>query len=241
MNCDECKNLITYFMDSELDETQAAAVRSHLADCALCAKVCEDITSILDVCGSESPVDILPPNSNALWCRINNVIEHEVRPDAVPDVTPAPRRFWQLSFGQLAAAVVFVAVISSLLTIVGIKTYLQPSRSYIDAASTAAPQGPFEKVLSRVGLMETPQQARDRRLQEQKAAIEYWNARVQSRREQWDRATREAFDRNLQVIDESVNDYTVILQKDPDDELTGEMLDTVLNDKMNLLRDFSDL
>jgi hypothetical protein len=78
-------------------------------------------------------------------------------------------------------------------------------------------------------------------LQEQKAAIDYWNQRVQNRRSQWDRATREAFDRNLQIIDESVNDYSLILQKDPDDELTGEMLDSVLDDKMNLLRDFSDL
>jgi hypothetical protein len=89
--------------------------------------------------------------------------------------------------------------------------------------------------------METPQQTHERRLQQQKAAIEYWNERVQSRRSQWDRSTREAFDRNLQVIDESVDDYSQILQTDPDDELTGEMLDSVLNDKMNLLRDFSDL
>jgi hypothetical protein len=58
---------------------------------------------------------------------------------------------------------------------------------------------------------------------------------------QWDRTTREAFDRNLNVIDEAVNDYTTILQRDPEDELSGEMLDSVLTEKMNLLRDFSDL
>ena len=58
---------------------------------------------------------------------------------------------------------------------------------------------------------------------------------------QWDRVTREAFDRNLQVLDESVKDYTTILSQDPEDELSGEMLDAVMNDKMNLLRDFADL
>ena len=52
---------------------------------------------------------------------------------------------------------------------------------------------------------------------------------------------RDAFDRNLSVIDESVIEYTTILQENPDDELTGEMLDTVLNDKMDLLREFSEL
>jgi hypothetical protein len=138
------------------------------------------------------------------------------------------------------SAFVCIAVLSSLLTVVGIKNYFQPASPDFTSRS-ATTQTTFEKVLCKVGLMETPQEARDRRLQEQKAAIDYWNERVQSRRSQWDRATREAFDRNLQIIDESVNDYSLILQKDPDDELTGEMLDSVLDDKMNLLRDFSDL
>jgi len=38
-----------------------------------------------------------------------------------------------------------------------------------------------------------------------------------------------------------VSEYTTILQENPDDELTGEMLDAVLSDKMDLLREFSDL
>jgi hypothetical protein len=33
----------------------------------------------------------------------------------------------------------------------------------------------------------------------------------------------------------------VILQKDPDDEITGEMLDSALDDKMSLLREFAEL
>jgi hypothetical protein len=117
---------------------------------------------------------------------------------------------------------------------------MQPANADLTTRS-AATQTTFEKVLSRVGLMETPQQARDRRLKEQQAAIQYWNDRVQARRVQWDRTTRDAFDRNLTVIDEAVNEYTMILQRDPEDELSGEMLDAVLNDKMNLLRDFADL
>ena len=106
---------------------------------------------------------------------------------------------------------------------------------------SAVSQTVFEKVLGKIGLMETPQQVRDRRLKEQQAAIDYWNERVQTRRVAWDRSTRDAFDRNLQVIDASLNDYTMILSQDPDDELSGEMLDSVLDDKMNLLRDFSGL
>ena len=239
MNCDECKDLIGIFMDNELEETQAAAVRMHLAVCTECAFVCEDLSSILDVCISETPSEIVPPNSQALWCRINNIIESETKA-AAPPPEPQRGRFWRFSFAQLSAAVLCIAVISSLLTFVAVRNYDRPTGADLTTRS-AATQTTFEKILSKVGLMETPQQARERRLKEQHAAIDYWNARVQQRRTQWNRTTRDAFDRNLQAIEEAVNDYTMILERDPDDDLSGEMLDAVLNDKMNLLRDFSDL
>jgi hypothetical protein len=237
MTCDECKSLLSAFMDSELDETRAAFVREHLVACHPCSGVCEDLASILDVCETGVPSELVPPNSQALWRRIHNLIESEVTP-----VTAAPKphgRFWRLSFAQLAAAVLCIAVVSSLLTVVAIRNYMRPPGE--PTAESAATRSLLEKALGKLGLVETPQQARDRRLKEQQAAIDYWNARVQARREQWDRATREAFDRNLQIIDESVNGYTMILEQDPEDDLSGEMLDSVLNEKMNLLRDFSDL
>ena len=71
----------------------------------------------------------------------------------------------------------------------------------------------LKKYLRKLGLVDTPQQARDRRLKEQQAAIAYWDGRVQARRVQWDKHTREAFDRNLQVINESLNQYTMILPR----------------------------
>lgn len=239
MNCDECKNVISRFMDNDLEEAQASVVREHLSLCTGCAVVCEDFAAILDVC-TEAPSELLPPDSRNLWLRINNIIENEIKAEQPPPAAVPQRRSWQLSFGQLAAVLACIAIVSSLITVVAFRSYMQvPAGDY--TSRSAATQTTFEKVLAKVGLMETPQQARDRRLREQRATIEYWNARVQSRRPQWDRATREAFDRNLQVIDESVGEYTQILQRDPEDELSGEMLDTVMNDKMTLLRDFAEL
>lgn len=232
--------MISVFMDNELDSELAAEVRSHLAICLDCTRVCEDFASILDVCGVEAAPEIVPPNSRALWCRINNIIENEAT-QATPDVpAQAARRVWRLSFSQLAAAVLCVAVVSSLLTVVALRNYTRPAEADFTSRSVAS-QTTFEKVLVRIGLAESPHQARERRINEQRAAIDYWNARVQARRVQWDRTTRDAFDRNLQVIDESVSEYTMILQRDPEDDLSGEMLDSVLNEKMNLLRDFSEL
>jgi hypothetical protein len=237
MNCDECKELIGAFIDNDLDEGRASEVRDHIAFCPGCALICEELTSLIDVCRTSSPNEIVPPNSQAMWCRINNVIENDVKPVPVGARSQRPRR---VSFLRLATALISIAIVSSIATVLVLKSYTQPSADDL-ASRSAATQTTFEKVLGKLGLVETPQQARDRKLKEREAAIEYWNARVQTRRTQWDRTTREAFDRNLQVIDESLNDYTSILQQDPEDELSGEMLDAVMNDKMNLLRDFSDL
>ncbi|MFN0141411.1 MAG: anti-sigma factor family protein [Pyrinomonadaceae bacterium] len=240
MNCEECKNLISPLLDNELDKTQAIEVRTHLGLCADCQRMCEEFTAIMDASAAESSAELLPPNSQALWCRINNIIESEAKPEPAVETAPQRGRFFQMSWTQLAAALVCIAVISSLLTVVAIRNYSEPPESDLTARSSAT-QTTFEKVLSRVGLMETPQQARQRRLREQNAAIDYWDTRVQTRRAQWDRATREAFDRNLQVINDSVNEYTLILEQNPEDDLSGEMLDSVLSEKVNLLRDFADL
>ena len=109
------------------------------------------------------------------------------------------------------------------------------------SSRSSASQTTLEKFFSKIGLTDTPQQARQKRIKEQKDAIAYWTNRVQERRGQWDAKMRDAFDRNLNLIDESVSEYTIILQENPEDDLTGEMLDTVLTDKMDLLREFSDL
>jgi hypothetical protein len=241
MHCDECDHLLSGFMDNELSEAQAAAVREHLAFCEKCAKVCEELAAIIDLCKSEAPNAAISPNSQALWCRINNIIESELKPEQepLPKIEEPRRRFWLFSLPQLAAAVVCIALISSLLTVIAIRNYTRPADDF--TTRSAESQSTVERLMSRVGLVETPQQARARRIAEQKAAIEYWNRHVQQRRAQWDARMRDAFDRNLDVLNQSVNEYTVILQQNPDDEITGEMLDSALDEKMNLLREFAEL
>lgn len=240
MNCDECKSLISVFMDNELDECLASGVRFHLADCMDCAKVCEDFAAILDFCKADTVAEAAPPNSQALWCRINNIIENEVQPPEAPVVETKRRWFWSASVPQLAAASLCIAVLSSVVTVFGVQRYYRSAEengSAIDSGN----QTTIERVLSKVGLIDTPQQAREKRIMRQMAAIEYWDQRVQARRVQWDRNMRDAFDRNLNAIDETVSEYTLILQRDPMDDLSGEMLDSALEEKMKLLRDFADL
>ena len=243
MTCEECQENISFYLDGELDEGTSASIGTHLTLCAECAKLFDDFSSILESCRTAAPDEIVPPNSQALWCRISNTIESEIKPPAM--VEPAEKQSWftrgrNFTFSQAGITIACVALISSLLTVVGIRNYFEPTARDFTSRSTAS-QTTFEKILAKVGLADTPQQARERRIKEQQAAIDYWTQRVQARRAQWDNRVRDAFDRNLNEIDASVEEYSQILNQDPDDELSGEMLDSVLDDKMNLLRSFSEL
>ena len=244
MNCEGCQENLSLFLDGELDEILAANIRTHLSLCAACAKLCEDFAAILDSCKIEELEESAPPiNADALWCRISNTIEAEIKPVPVPEES-VPRGFfsrvWNLSLPQATAGMLAIALISSLLTVVGIRNYFQPSGEDFTSRSGES-QTTFEKLLSRVGLTDTPQAARQKRMLEQQATIDYWNKRVQARRAMWDDNLRRGFDRNLQAIDQAVFEYTQTLEENPDDDLSGEMLDSVMNEKMNLLREFSEL
>ena len=248
MTCEHCQELISAFLDNDLEETTSSNVREHIAVCAPCAKVCEDFAMILDFCQLDEFEDSIPPNPKALWCRINNLIETEIKPEITEEKPQEQARAgwfsrlwnnsWQFSVSQVAVAILGIAVISSVLTIVGIKNYSAHAET---AAISSAEPTFFEKALSKFGLVETPQQARERRIKEQQVAIEYWKKRVDERRAQWNAHLREAFDRNLNEINQVVLEYDKILQENPQDEISGEMLDSALNDQMALLREFSEL
>lgn len=241
MNCEKCQELLSEFIDGELEQKVTAEIETHLGLCRECAELHEDFAGILVMCEKKGVTEeTAPPNPQAMWCRINNIIEAEVKPEIRKEhqeVKAKKSRIWSFSFSQIATAVVGIAIISSLLTFVGLKNADVPN----DVSSKSTPPTLFQRALSKVGLAETPKAARERRMREQQVAIEYWNKRVETRRSQWDKNLREAFDRNLREIDQVVIEYTNILEENPQDELSGEMLDSALNEKMDLLREFSDL
>jgi hypothetical protein len=248
MNCENCQELLSDYIDNLLDAKKTACVKAHLTLCRECAEVYEDFSKILGLCNLEITEEIPPPNEQALWCRINNIIESEIKPEITEEIKQRElqrnwfsrmwSRNWSLSFTQLASAVMCIALVSSLLTVVGIRNATAPN----DLGARFSDQpGIFEKALSKIGLAETPRQLRERRLREQQAAIEYWNNRVATRRTQWDKNMREVFDRNLNEINQVVYEYSRTLDENPQDELSGELLDSAMEEKTRLLREFSEL
>lgn len=238
MNCEKCLAQLDDLLDLNLSSSDCAAMEAHLENCESCAAFQADFAAILETCHEAHEYTVEPPNSQALWLRINNLIESEqttlVAAESKNVVNVVPQngwwsRGWQLSFQQMTAAVVGVAVIASLLTVVGLQ-------------NSGQIQSGFAAQFSNLPKMPAPRGIEiENRLKQQQVAIQYWNQRVETRKNQWNRNLRDAFDRNLQVIDQVVADYQQQLQFDPNDKISEEMLDAALSDKMELLREFSEL
>lgn len=237
MNCEKCQELLSDYIDGELAIDERHLLSAHLEECLACYTVRDDLKAILGFCQEHRGEYDEVPNSRAMWVRIRNTIEMDGQ---FGQNTIAPglnaqgkeslwKRFgsasWQLSFGQLIATVSAIAIVVSIFTTVGIQRF----RTSTDgtAASTTADVG-----------RSAPDP--DERIRQQQLNISYWNQRIEQRKARWSPQLRDAFDRNLGAVDRAVNDSRQQLKQNPHDEISEEMLNAALNEKMELLKDFSE-
>lgn len=254
MNCEKCQNLISEFLDDELCGKERIGIEEHLAKCLACVEIFEDFSIIKAGCDEVRQEIATPPNSQALWLRISNLVESEREAEAAKSVKESvakqsgwarfKQRNWQFSFSQIASSIVGIVVISSLITVLGVQN-LSPnpiSPAIVNNANTLQPSL-FDKLLVKVGWNNSEAQTleQENRYQQQLMAIEYWNQRVEARKKQWQPDIRAAFDRNLKEVNQVVVDYNEHLKENPEDRLSEEMLDSALQEKMELLREFSEL
>jgi hypothetical protein len=236
MNCDKCQELISDLLDGSLNRQDELNLNKHLEECLQCAEVRTDLESIVGFCrahqGEYPPV----PNERALWLGILNVIEGE---GAQAFLTAPPvdmqrkslfgnwlSRSWELSLPQLAASLAAIIMVVSLTTIVALRR--SESGAGVSPATVLVP--------ATIEASTT-----NSRMWQQQQAISYWNQRVEVNKMRWSQDMRDTFDRNLKVIDQAVNDSIGELNKNPHDEVSEEMLNAALNEKLTLLKEFADL
>ncbi|HEX7294555.1 MAG TPA: zf-HC2 domain-containing protein [Pyrinomonadaceae bacterium] len=227
MNCERCQELIGDLIDGTLSGADESTLKSHLDECLDCVSVREDLTSILSYCRAHRGEYEPPPNERALWLRIRNVVEAELV-SVRPVVNETPRRSWwsrswELSFPQLASLTVGIVLLVSLVTTVGLRRWQTTTPVVADRLSDAVNASVTDRVWQR------------------QQVISYWNQRVELNKARWSADMRETFDRNMRVIDQAVNDSMNELNRNPHDEISEQMLNEALNDKLALLKEFSDL
>lgn len=232
MNCETCQELIGELIDGELSREDKSTLTLHLEECLDCADVRNDLQSIVAFCRNHRGEYSAPPSADALWLRVRNVIEAETLTPATATTRPRASGFWsgwlsrswELSMPQLVASAAAIVLVVSLATTVGLRLY-DNARATAPVAQTNGERAP--------GL--------PGRMLQQQQAINYWNQRVETNKVRWNQGMRDTFERNLKVIDQAVNDSLNELNRDPHDEVSEEMLNAALNEKLALLKEFSDL
>ncbi|CDM66562.1 anti-sigma factor family protein [Pyrinomonas methylaliphatogenes] len=232
MECRNCQALLSELIDGALSAEEEARVEAHLAVCALCAQVREELSNIVLAARDCHAYPLATPNERLIWQRIrSSLLDEGSRAAATQSSARASwwtrllDKRWEFSLPQLGAAIAAVVVAVSLITALSLNA-LQRS---------TAPSGAAAKVAAERTL------PIDDYLRQQQVAIEYWQQRVNERRVRWNPKMREAFDRNMRVIDQAVQDSLRELERNPHDEVSEEMLNAALREKMELLKEFSEL
>lgn len=232
MDCEKCSDLLGEFLDGTLAGDERTLLSAHLNECLECACVRNEIRAIVSAAAESREHFVAPPNERALWLRVRNTLEAELSAQqravaAGESVGNARENFlsrlmnkrWALSLPQLTAAVVAIVVGVAVVTTVGVQRLASGSENVKTVTATGG------KTLN----------------PEQQIAIQYLMERVEERKGRWHPRMREAFDRNLGIINATVNDSLMELNESPHDEISEEALNAALRDKMELLREFSEL
>ncbi len=237
MNCEKCQDLISDFLDGSLGRDDKLTLNTHLDECLECGSVRNDLESIVGFCREHRGEYTTPPNERALWLRIRNIIESEAPPlPVVGAARPVARRSWadwigrswELSLPQLVTSVAAIVLVVSLSTAVGLRRWQSSDGPKVSSGAAS-----LAVTVSGANVAD--------RMWQQQQLINYWNQRVELNKSRWNPQMRETFDRNLKVIDQAVNDSFNDLSRNPHDEVSEEMLNAALNEKLSMLKEFADL
>jgi hypothetical protein len=243
MNCEKCQELLSDYLDDALSREERALLSTHFEECLSCYNTHDELNSIVGFCRETRGEYEAPPNERAMWLRIRNTIEGESEraASAAARATPAvererwltrwTNRSWELSLSQMAMAVSAIVIAVALATAVSLH---RMQNNLSDATTASNTERSERRNTPALGIT-------DMSVRGVSQEIDYWQQRVNERKARWSQQRREDFDLNLKVINEAVEERLKDLRENPHDEMTEEMLNAVLNNKVELLREFSDL
>src|SRR5215216_7643806 len=117
MNCETCQELIHDLIDGSITQRDESTLNTHLNQCLDCDSVRQDLASIVGFCRTQRGQYEAPPNEQALWLRIRNVIEAEIPNRVAVNAEPRHSFFgrlmghtWELSLPQLATSAVAIVL-----------------------------------------------------------------------------------------------------------------------------------
>jgi len=253
-DCEELESLLTEYLDGDIDAAQRRAVETHAAGCARCAALLSEVSAIVRDAGD---LPVLAP-SHDLWPGIEARIQPDVLPlpavraeKAVRAARTAPR--WMTA--RLAAAAAALVVSTAEITYVA-TTHADSARTVAAAGpatstngapangapASGAPDGAAHPAGTAGGAVRgtTPSRVRNASTlsseQLYNQEIAHLQTIVRERGSLLDTATIAVIQRNLGIIDSAIAQSRAALAADPNSRFLNDQLNSVLGQKVELLR-----
>lgn len=215
---------LSAYIDDELDGAERAGVAAHLAACASCTAIAEQLTALRDRAAALATVEDVP--SPALWTGI--AARLEPRLDAVQAtaaVVPWYRRRFSIGVPELALAATLFAGISAAL----LWRQAPAQAPAVGPAPVVAEAEPTESPRDMVSMASFADAQFD-------AAVQDLERVLREQRDRLNPRTVMVLERNLGVIDQAITEAREALAADPANALLNAHLAEARRRKLDLLR-----
>jgi Putative zinc-finger len=220
MECRAVVSLLSDYLDDQevwLSESDVRDITNHLGKCSKCWNVKQELDEIRSA-SRELP---LHTPGRAVWTRISNIVEVEVPASKRSTRVEAPelsRWEWVKShrftfnLPQMAGA----ALVALALLFFGVMNQSNPTEPFDMSGATTALLPGEDRIKAEL----------TRRLDA-----------INSRKSTWDPKMREAFERDLKMIEDSLQHARQLLDSNRDDKVQQEMVLSLYQEKRQLLDD----
>jgi Putative zinc-finger len=235
---EEWTDKLSDFLDDELSADERQAVEAHLAECAVCTALLEDLKQVVS---RAKALDPRPPQAD-LWPGVAERIDTERVPATV--VPMRTRNGWRVTFTlpQLAAASVLIALMSGALawqisrqaSVVGPQSTVSGPQSQSAAASPQTTDDSRPTIDDRRPTTDiVPVSLADAQYD---AAVSDLERALKDGRGKLDPTTITILEHNLQTIDEAIRQAREALAADPANSYLNGHLVEARRRKLDLLR-----
>lgn len=224
MVCNQYQEMFSDYIDGTLELGEQLSVERHLADCAPCRIVRDDLLQIVHF--SRQLPEQAP--STAIWNRIQTEIKAEpplsLWARAAAWWMRGQHKYLRLTVPQLAASAVALAILVSIAVIMS-----RPDSPAVDQMAMGLVQSP---ALNR-DLLSSPD------IKQIESRINELRETVEQRKVAWNPELRFAFDRNMLHIDQSLAECRQVLNVNPSDQISQDLMLNAYREKVRLLEEFA--
>ena len=217
MRCSQAKKLVSEYVDGTLDERRAAELERHLDSCEECSELLRDFQGI--VREAQNMKTVTPPDT--AWERISGALAGPRLED--PAVLREVRRERPARAFLLSRHPLWSAAAAALVLVIGGLALVQPWRSSVPPGPASADKYTLAKLDEAKGYYRQAIKALAEAVAAQKGALEPKLAA--------------AFNKNLAVVDASIEACQQAVRRDPGNLDNQNFLLAAYQDKVGLLTD----